>query len=90
VTVADAFLLSRAVVTWAELLVVGFAGSALGGATSGPPQLVVYLATTLVSVLVLFHNVDRLVAERTQTPAGDGEDGTRGRDRSQPTGRPGG
>ncbi len=58
------FPLSRALVTWAELLVVGFAGSALGGATSGPPQLVVYLATTLVSVLVLFHNVDRLVAER--------------------------
>ena len=62
---ADAFLLSRAVVTWAELLAVGFAGSALGGATSGPPQLVVYLATTLVSVLVLFHNVDRLVAGRS-------------------------
>ncbi|MEF8817974.1 MAG: hypothetical protein V5A31_01025 [Haloferacaceae archaeon] len=61
---AAGFPLSRALVTWAELLVVGFAGSALGGATSGPPQLVVYLATTLVSVLVLFHNVDRLVAER--------------------------
>ena len=61
---AAGFPLSRALVTWAELLVVGFAGSALGGATSGPPQLVVCLATTLVSVLVLFHNVDRLVAER--------------------------
>lgn len=62
---AETFPLSRAVVAWAELLVVGFAGSALGGTTSGPPQLVVYLVTTLLSVLVLFHNVDRLIAERT-------------------------
>jgi hypothetical protein len=58
-------LASRAFVTWAELVVVGFAGSALGGATSGPPQLVVYLATTLVSVAVLLYNVDRLVEART-------------------------
>jgi hypothetical protein len=58
-------LASRAFVTWAELVVVGFAGSALGGATSGPPQLVVYLATTLVSVFVLLYNVDRLVEART-------------------------
>jgi hypothetical protein len=58
-------LASRAFVTWAELVVVGFAGSALGGATSGPPQLIVYLATTLVSVCVLLYNVDRLVEIRT-------------------------
>ena len=60
-----AMLASRAFVTWAELVVVGFAGSALGGATSGPPQLVVYLATTLVSVGVLLYNVDRLIEART-------------------------
>lgn len=58
-------LASRAFVTWAELVFVGFAGSALGGATSGPPQLVVYLATTLVSVAVLMYNVDRLIEART-------------------------
>jgi len=58
-------LASRAFVTWAELVAVGFAGSALGGATSGPPQLVVYLATTLVSVGVLLYNVDRLIEART-------------------------
>jgi hypothetical protein len=57
-------LLSRAFVTWVELTLVGFAGAALGGATSGPPQLVVYLATTLVSVVVLMYNVDRLVRSR--------------------------
>lgn len=55
---------SRAFVTWVELVAVGFAGSALSGATSGPPRLVVYLATTLVSVGVLFYNVDRLVRSR--------------------------
>lgn len=57
-------LLSRILVTWVELTLVGFAGAALGGATSGPPQLVAYLATTLVSVGVLLYNVDRLVRAR--------------------------
>jgi hypothetical protein len=54
-------LLSRVFVTWVELTVAGFAGAAVGGAASGPPQLVVYLATTLVSVGILLYNVDRLV-----------------------------
>jgi len=57
-------LLSRVLITWAELLVVGFAGAALGGAASGPPQLIVYLATILASVAVVMYNVDRLVAAR--------------------------
>jgi len=57
-------LASRIAVTWAEVVLVGFAGAALGGATSGPPQLVVYLATTLVSVAVLLYNVDRLIRDR--------------------------
>ena len=57
-------LLSRVLVTWAGLLVVGFAGAVLGGAASGPPQLIVYLATILTSVAVLMYNVDRLVAAR--------------------------
>ncbi|MFC6784446.1 hypothetical protein ACFQFH_02685 [Halobaculum halobium] len=57
-------LLSRVLITWAELLVVGFVGAALGGAASGPPQLIVYLATILGSVAVVMYNVDRLVAAR--------------------------
>jgi len=60
-----AMLASRTFVTWVELVAVGFAGSAIGGAASGPPQLVIYLATTLLSVGVLLYNVDRLVAART-------------------------
>ena len=61
---ADSRLLSRVLITWAELLVVGFAGAALGGIASGPPQLIVYFATILASVAVLLYNVDRLVAAR--------------------------
>ncbi|GAA0203611.1 hypothetical protein [Halobaculum roseum] len=61
---APTFLLSRVIITWAELVVVGFVGAALGGAASGPPQLVVYLATVLASVAVVLYNVDRLVAAR--------------------------
>lgn len=57
-------LLSRVLVTWLELTVVGFVGIALSGATTGPPRLVVYLATTLLSVGVLLFNVDRLVRDR--------------------------
>lgn len=55
---------SRVVVTWVELVVVGFAGAALGTATAGPVQLVVYLATTLASVAVIVYNVDQLVRAR--------------------------
>ena len=61
---ADSRLLSRVLITWAELLVVGFAGAALGGIASGPPQLIVYLGTVLASVAVLLYNVDRLVTTR--------------------------
>jgi len=61
---ADSRLLSRVLITWAELLVAGFAGAALGGAASGPPQLIVYLGTILASVAVLLYNVDRLITTR--------------------------
>lgn len=57
-------LISRVLVTWAELLVVGFVGAVLGGAASGPPQLIVYFATILASVAVVMYNVDRLVTVR--------------------------
>jgi hypothetical protein len=57
-------LFSRALVTWVELTAIGFAGAALGSAASGPPQFVVYLATTLLSVVVLMYNVDLLVQSR--------------------------
>jgi hypothetical protein len=52
---------SRIVVTWAELTVVGLAGGALGTSVGGPPGLVVYFATTLLSVGILLYNVNVLV-----------------------------
>ncbi|ELZ47906.1 hypothetical protein C464_08290 [Halorubrum coriense DSM 10284] len=59
-------LLSRVLVTWAELVVVGFVGAVAGGAASGPPQLVVYFTTVLAAVGVFMFNVDRLVAARVR------------------------
>jgi len=60
----ETWLLSRIVVTWVEVIAVGFAGAALGGAASGPPQLIVYLATVLASVGALLYNVDKLIQRR--------------------------
>jgi hypothetical protein len=60
----ETWLLSRIFVTWVEVIAVGFLGAALGGATSGPPQLIVYLATVLASVSALLYNVDRLIQRR--------------------------
>lgn len=52
---------SRIAVTWAELTVVGLAGGALGTSVGGPPALVVYFATTLLSVGILLYNVNELI-----------------------------
>ena len=60
----ETWLLSRIFVTWVEVIAVGFVGAALGGATSGPPQLIVYLATVLASVGALLYNVDKLIQRR--------------------------
>jgi hypothetical protein len=60
----ETWLLSRIFVTWVEVIAVGFLGAALGGATSGPPQLIVYLATVLASVGALLYNVDKLIQRR--------------------------
>lgn len=59
-------LSSRIFVTWVELVAVGFLGAIIGGFSSGPPQLVVYLATVLTLVAVFMYNVDRLVTSRIQ------------------------
>ncbi|WP_246985493.1 hypothetical protein [Halorientalis marina] len=57
-------LVSRVLVTWLELTVVGLAGAFLGTTVGGLGAFVVYLATTLVSVGVLLYNVDALVTTR--------------------------
>ncbi|MFD1562144.1 hypothetical protein ACFR99_00960 [Haloarchaeobius amylolyticus] len=52
---------SRILVTWIELTVVGITGGILGASVGGPPGFVIYLATTLLTVAIIFHNVNELV-----------------------------
>ena len=61
---SSTLLASRVFVTWVELVIVGFGGTALGGAVSGPPELIIYFATILVTVAVLLYNVDQLIQQR--------------------------
>ncbi|GAB7013048.1 hypothetical protein [Halolamina salina] len=63
---------SRIVVTWAELTVVGLAGGVLGTTVGGPPALVVYFATTLLSVGILLYNVNELVQRSIDARLGAG------------------
>ena len=64
VTGPSTLLASRIFVTWVELVVVGFGGTALAGAVSGPPELIIYFATTLVTVAVLLYNIDQLIQQQ--------------------------
>ncbi|SEO55938.1 hypothetical protein SAMN05216388_101463 [Halorientalis persicus] len=69
----DAKLGSRVLVTWLELTLAGTAGAAVGTTLGGPPGFIVYLLTTLVSVGILFYNVDALVTARLGTARDEGE-----------------
>ncbi|WP_245903109.1 hypothetical protein [Salinigranum rubrum] len=63
-------LLSRIVVTWVELTVVGFGGGAIGTSIGGPAGLIIYFITTLVSVGILFYNMNELIKQWV-APDGD-------------------
>jgi len=52
---------SRILVTWIELTVVGITGGLLGATVGGPPGFIIYLATTLVTVGIIFYNVNELI-----------------------------
>ncbi|WP_435348843.1 hypothetical protein [Haloarchaeobius sp. HRN-SO-5] len=54
-------LASRVLVTWLELLLVGIVGGLLATTTEGPVGFVVFLATSLASLSVVFYNVNELV-----------------------------
>jgi len=58
---APSRLLSRVLVTWLELTVVGTTGGAIGATIGGPPGFIAYLATTLLSVGIVLYNVNELV-----------------------------
>ena len=60
---SDPRLLSRVVVTWIELTVVGLGGGVIGTLIDGPPGLIIYFSTTLVSVGILFYNVNELIKQ---------------------------
>lgn len=59
-------LVSRVLVTWIELTVIGISGGLLGAAVGGPPGFIIYLATTLLTVGIIFHNVNQIVKEWVQ------------------------
>jgi hypothetical protein len=63
-------LVGRILVTWFELTLVATIGGALGGMVGGIPQIVVYTVTTIVSVAVLFYNVDQLISEHVAAAVG--------------------
>ena len=54
-------LLSRIAVTWIELTVVGLTGGVFGTSVGGPPGLIIYFITTLISIGVIFYNVNELI-----------------------------
>ena len=62
-------MLSRIVITWIELTLVGFGGGAIGTSIGGPPGLIVYFLTTLVSVGILFYNVNEHIKQWIRSDA---------------------
>lgn len=54
-------LVSRVLVTWIELTVVGITGGLLGATVGGPPGFIIYLTTTLLTVGIIFYNVNELI-----------------------------
>lgn len=54
-------LASRVLVTWIEITVVGITGGLLGGTVGGPLGFIVYLITTLITLGIIFHNVNELI-----------------------------
>lgn len=56
-------LLSRIVVAWVELTLVGLGGGAIGISVGGPPGLIIYFVTTLISIGILFYNVNELIKQ---------------------------
>lgn len=63
----DPRLVSRVLVAWIELTVVGITGGLLGATVGGPPGFIIYLATTLFTVGIIFYNVNELVEKRVRT-----------------------
>ena len=65
--ISSSRLISRVLVTWIELTVVGITGGLLGTVVGGPPGFIIYLVTTLLTVGIIFYNVNELVKRWVQT-----------------------
>lgn len=62
-SVSEPRLLSRIIVTWIELTMVGLGGGVIGTMVGGPPGLIIYFLTTLLSVGVLFININNHIKQ---------------------------
>jgi hypothetical protein len=69
----DPRLLSRILVTWIELTAVGVTGGVIGNTVGGPPGFVVYLATTLISIGIIFYNVNELIERHLARATSEGD-----------------
>jgi hypothetical protein len=67
----DPRLVSRVLVTWIELTIIGITGGLLGTTIGGPPGFIIYLATTLLTVGIIFYNVNELVKNWVRTTIPD-------------------
>jgi FtsH-binding integral membrane protein len=54
-------LSSRILMTWVELMIVGIVGGLVGTTIGGAPGFIVSLTTTLLTVGIIFYNVNELI-----------------------------
>lgn len=59
-------LSSRILMTWVELMIVGIVGGLVGTTIGGAPGFIVSLTTTLLTVGIIFYNVNELIKDWIQ------------------------
>lgn len=64
-------LVSRILLTWLELTVLGITGGVLGTTVGGPPGFIVYLATSLGTIGIIFYNVNELIRDWMEVTTGN-------------------
>lgn len=59
-------LSSRILMTWIELMIVGIVGGLVGTSIGGAPGFIVSLTTTVLTVGIIFYNVNELIKDWIQ------------------------
>lgn len=59
-------LSSRILMTWVELMIVGIVGGLVGTTIGGVPGFIVSLTTTVLTVGIIFYNVNELIKDWIQ------------------------